>query len=75
MSRPVIEVAARHYIWQHVLDTEIIRMRAEMCVADNAGDAAFPRTPLANLRLCETRWPQEVCTCADYTLKWEDRKR
>ncbi len=60
MSRPVIIVAARNYFFQHVLDVEITRMRAEMCVASNAADAAFPRTPLADLRRCETRWPGEL---------------
>lgn len=77
MSRPVIIIPRRHYFWQHVLESEIVRLRAEMYVAATTmdKDAQVPRTPLSDLRVCETRWPQEVCTCRAYTLKWEDKKQ
>ena len=73
MSRPVIIVPARCYFWQHVLESEMVRLRAEMCVA-SAEQQVPPHAP-DDLRVCETLWPQKVCTCHTYTLKWEDRKR
>lgn len=72
MSRPVIIVQRRHYFWQHVLQSEIVRLRAEMGVAD-ADQQVPPHTP-DDLQLCETHWPQEVCTCGAFTLEWERRR-
>ena len=76
MSRPVIVVQQRHWFFQHVLESEMVRLRDEMCVASTTmdKDAQVPRTPLADLRVCETLWPQEVCTCRAYTLEWEGRR-
>ncbi len=73
MSRPVIIVAARNYLFRHVLATEITRLRAEMCVAEK--DWVVPSHEPIDLRLCETPWPKEICTCRHFTLEWEDRKR
>ncbi len=74
MSRRVITLAPRQWDFQHPLDLTQTQLAAKFAL-DGVVDYELPDQLSPDIRLCRTQWPQEICTCLEYTLDWHTKDK